>query len=356
MSPPAVNLASEGKFSKINWGGLTVKDITEKDEAGYTLLHHVASAGLMQNIPKHLQDKKYWSETPDGTTIYMLALQRPYPNWWVDKNDLTEKEILKRNQLGESFLSLAIKTSLNISKLIPHKSLSPRVLLTNYKDGDKIIHLLARENGIRNLPKKLLYEELLSTPGHNGHTVYHTLASMGKLGSLPTKLLTKKALTQQSKHGATALLFMAQYEPDIIPKELLTTTFILKEQFGGTPLHSWAKGHLWMNIPLEFITKETLQAKREPPLLNCIINQYAENRFTYKDDKDTLEKMDKIFHKCLKLANIKGLEALIKPIETKELGFILPPNMGPVSSMIKKSIMKRKILSKINRKKAYIEI
>jgi hypothetical protein len=355
LSP--VQLASQGSFVKIKWDKLTVKDITECDERGVTLLHHAASAGLMGNIPKHLQDKKYWTPTPNGTTMYMLALQRPSPNWWFDRNDLTEEEIIKKNNMGESFLSLAVQLSFhNVGKLIPKESLTQKALSQNYKEGDKIIHIMAKHNVVQNLPKSVLNEELLSLKGKDGDTVYHHQASIGRIKDFPKKVLTKTALTLENDKGMTPLFSMALNEPEMIPKELLTPKYLHVKKGGYTPLHCWLQGESWMNIPLELITKESLRLKTRHSTLFNIVEQYDRNRVWHSDDKAISEKMNKLFAKALKLGETHDLKEINEKLSIKEKDYIKQEGFDWVSNMIQKEIAKRKILKELSTKEAYIDI
>jgi arsenate reductase-like glutaredoxin family protein len=354
LSP--VQLASQGSFVKIKWDKLTVKDITECDERGVTLLHHAASAGLMANIPKHLQDKKYWTPTPNGTTIYMLSLQRPNPNWWFDKNDLTEEEIIKKNNMGESFLSLAVQLSFhNIEKLIPKESLTQKALSQDYKEGDKIIHIMAKHNVIQNLPKSVLNESLLSLKGKNGDTVYHHQASIGRIKDFPKRVLTKTTLTLENDKGLTPLFSMALNEPEMIPKELLTPEFLHVKRKGQTPLHCWVQGEFWMNVPLELITKKSLKVKTRHSILFSIVEQYERNKTWYKNDKIVSDKINKLFSKALNLGDVQSLRDIRKDMLARESAH--PLEIEPrVSSLIQKELGKRTILSVLNKKEACIDI
>jgi hypothetical protein len=357
MNLSPVQLASQGSFVKIKWDKLTEEDITEWDGKGVTLLHHAASAGLMHNIPKHLQDKKYWTDTPNGTTMYMLALQRPSPNWWFDKNDLTEEEIIKKNNMGESFLSLATQLSFhNVGKLIPKESLTERALTQDYKEGDKIIHIMAKHNVIQNLPKSVLNEELLSLKGKDGDTVYHYQAAIGRIKDFPRRVLTKTALTLENDQGVTPLFSMAHKEPEMIPKELLTPKYLHAKRGGQTPLHCWIQGEFWMDLPLELITKESLKVKTQHSILFNIVEQYDRNRTWYADDKAVSYKIERLFSKALKLGDTNDLKEIRGKLRIKEKDYMKRKEIEWVSSIIQKEIAKRKILKELSTKGACIDI
>ena len=352
-----VELASCGSYNQIKWDRLTEKDITEWDGMGVTLLHHAASAGLMGNIPKHLQDKKYWTPTPNGTTMYMLALQRPSPNWWFNKNDLTEEEIIKKNKMGESFLSLAVQLSFhNVGKLIPKESLTQKALRQDYKDGDKIIHIMAKHNVIQNLPKSVLNEGLLSLKGKDGDTVYHHQAAIGRIKDFPKRVLTKTALTLENDKGMSPLFSMALNEPEMIPKEVLTPKYLHVKKQSQTPLHCWIQGESWMNIPLELITKESLKIKTQHSILFNIVEQYDRNRTWYADDKAISDKIEKLFAKALKLGDTNDLKEIRNKLRIKEKDYLKKQGLDWVSSIIQKEIAKRKILKELNTKEACINI
>jgi hypothetical protein len=347
-----LTLASFDQYDKINWKTLTPKDLKEVNGSGENLLHYVALAGLWGKLTKALQDKKYWAKTNAGTTILMQAAQSPNMDW-VDPNDLTETEILKKNKLGGSIISLAI-THGNLKK-IPKRSITEKVLKDSTKSGDLIIHLIANENEINRIPRPLLKEELLCLKDSQGQSVYHILASEGRLKTLPKELLTTKSLTQRDNYNATPLLCMADHEPELIPKELLTPEIMTQEQFGETPIHAWATGDRWMDMPLELITKETLKSKSPYTLLYCLISQYDRNKAWLSDNKEKSAKMDKIFYKALKLGGEKELlevKAELKKTEHK----ILPKGLKKTSALITQELTKRKVMKALNKKDALIEI
>jgi hypothetical protein len=352
MAESPLILASFGQYDKINWKQLTPKDLEEVNGSGENLLHYVALAGLWNELPKQLQDKKYWTRTTSGTTILMQAAQSPDMDW-VDPKDLTEREIIRKNKLGGSVISLAI-THGNLKK-IPKSSITDEVLTDSNKSGDLIIHLIGKENEIKRVPKHLLTEELLCLKDSEGQTVYHILAAEGKLKNLPKSLLTVNGLTQRDNYNATPLLCMVDHEPELIPKELLTPEIMTQTQFGETPIHAWATGDRWMEMPLELITEETLKSKAPYTLLYCLISQYDRNKAWCSDNKEIFDKMNKIFSKALQLGDKKDLLEVKKELEKSEHK-ILPKGIRKTSTLINKELTKRKVMKTINKKEAYIEL
>jgi hypothetical protein len=356
MSRSPIQLAAAKSFFKIDWANLTPKDITEVGPDGKTLLHHAAFNGFWDRLPEPLTDKKYWTDTSDGTTIPMLAVHSYSSELWVNPKDLTEDEILKKNKAGECFLSLAIQLSYrDISKIIPKESLTQKALRSEY-GNEKIIHLLARNDGIKKIPKKLLTEDLLCLKGRNGDTVYHVLAQEGKISHLPKELLTKKALTTTNDHGLTPLFTIAEKEPSLIPKELLTPEFLHEKRNGETPLHCWLQGEFWMDIPLEVITKESLRLLSGRTVLHHIVDLYDTNRLWFQKDKETTKKIEQLFKKALRLGDTETLEITRDRMKTKEKDYLKADHLKRVSSIIQDELNKRKLITKISQKEASIEI
>jgi hypothetical protein len=352
MSEHPLTLASYGQYDKIDWKKLTPKDLDKTNGSGENLLHYVAKAGLWYELPKTLKDKKYWTKTNAGTTIFMQAAQSPDMGW-IDPNDLTEKEILKKNILGYSVISLAI-THGNLKK-IPKQSITDKVLKDLQKSKDRIVHLIAKENEIKRVPRSLLTEELLCLKDSEDQSVYHILADEGKLKDLPKSLLTVNGLTQRDNYNATPLLCMVDHEPELIPKELLTPEIMTQEQFGETPIHAWATGDRWMEMPLHLITKETLRTKSPYTLLYCLISQYDRNKAWRSDNNEIFTKMNRLFYKALKLGDKKDLLEVKSELEKCEHK-VLPKGMNKTSDLIKAELTRRKFIKSFNKAEEPLDI
>jgi hypothetical protein len=352
MMEHPITLASYKQFDKINWKKLTPKDLEQINGSGENLLHYVARAGLWYELPPNLKEKKYWGKTNAGTTIYMQAAQSPDMDW-IDPKELTEKEILRKNKQGHSVISLAISYG-NLKK-IPKTSITGKVLRDSTKSGDLIIHLIAKEDDIKRIPKHLLTEGLLCLKDSEGQTIYHILADEGKLKTLPKSLLTINGLTQKDDYNATPLLGMVEQEPELIPKELLTPKVMTQKQFGKTPLHAWATGDRWIDMPLELITEDTLKTKSPYTLLYCLISQYDRNKAWLADNKEKFTKMNRIFVKALKLGDKKSLLEAKEKLEKCEHK-VLPKGMRKTSALIKDELTRRKFLQSFNKAESPLEI
>jgi hypothetical protein len=354
-----LNLANQENFWMIKWDKLTEDDIIKTDFTGRTLLHHAAKAGLWEQIPHKLRDKKYWKETTNGETIYMSAFKSPAMEW-INPQDLNEEEILKKDKEGNSLLSIACRQQ--EVKNIPKQSISQKVLKENSFGNDRYIHTIARNDEFQEIPKDQLNTELLLIKGEDGDTTYHILARIGQMHLLPKDLITVRALQITNENGKTPLNDMAQYDPELIPKELLTTEKLLETQHGYSALHRWAMGPKWASIPAHLLTKESLALKSDDRLtggqtksvLGCLASSYN-NNLEAENDKE-IEQKKHLMLKAISLVNTHDLEEINKTIKETEK-HITNPKMKPqrISIIIKKELAKRKVIKKI-KKEVHIEL
>jgi hypothetical protein len=330
-------------LEKVDWKRLTPKDITQCDSEGKTLLHHAAAHGFWNRLPNELKDRKYWIPSSDGTTIPMYAMASPDPNW-LEKEELKKDELTKKNTFGEDLLSTAIKTG-NLNK-IPRKLLTQEVLKTQYDNQDTYLHLIAKEEHINDIPTKLLSEELLSLKGNYGMTCYHILAENNQLSLIPKNLLTPKALTIKNNYGISPLSILVGTEDpiELIPQETLKPEIFLKKEGKEAPIFGWVNGRYWMNIPPEFITKESLKLKGTKTLLHCLLQRYAMQAVWFSKNDKELKNMLKLVKKSLSLGDAKELESIRKRMESLEKGDSYPNGIKKVSTLVNEEARRRKTM------------
>jgi hypothetical protein len=357
-----VDLARLGKFKLIDWKKLTEKDITEFDTCGETLLHYCAKASKWQSLPISLRDKKYWTDSKDGNSIYMCAFHGKDPSW-INKNELTENEILKKNKYGESLAYIAILTY-NLNH-IPKASITDKVLRDQTQKQElkgyngRIIHSIAANNQIKQVPIELLTEDLLSIQGQYGQSVYHLLAQNDQIQLIPKKLLTKNALCIEDFYGVSVLGTIAENQPKFIPKEFLTPEMFYKGKKGETPLHAWAESEHWNSIPDNLLNKESISLKSSPESpspLDYIIDHYSKDILTlYPNTKTSLVKK---MTRLLSLANTKELERLKSQEETKDKERSMKPTVKEhgVLHLINSQLKKNKVLKKLSERTFELQI
>lgn len=143
---------------------------------------------------------------------------------------------------------------------IPLKKL---LLLSNEKSeqGNNFFHLVCSEGELHDIPSKYIDTNILTQPNKDGNTCFHILASRGKILDIPKNLLTKKYLRIENKTGMTSYhastIFNLGYGD--IPKELWEQQDIEKQELikGKTPMHLAAK-HNFRGIPKEMMTESNL--------------------------------------------------------------------------------------------------
>lgn len=254
-------LASRCQYNYVDWNSLTEKDITTFNDKGYTFLHYVAEHGHWNRLPIKLRDNKYWKESEGGDTVYICAF-RGKDTYWIDKKSLTTKDLLTKNNIGQSIATLAAEYKEFAE--FPKEIITKEVLLiplTTTRKWDKLIHFLAQTGQLPAVPEYLLTEEILSIKGGGGNTVFHTLAENNYTDDIDPKLWTVKNLTRKSYDNTTPLHTIAQYKPHILPKDITLKELTLKTREGFTPIHACARGHNWREIPNKFLTKESLELK-----------------------------------------------------------------------------------------------
>lgn len=251
-----VDLAAVKSFDDIDWDNLTDEDILEFDFEGFTLLHYVARAGLWGWLPRKLQDKKYWREAQNGDTILMAAFSSQNTSW-INPKDLTRGVILKKNQQGQSILTNAIAG--RIFGRIPKSLITRDILLLGELEMDRVIHSLARLEQFGQIDKKHLDYEVLALRGSYNESVYHILAVDHSMRRLPKELITREAVTLKTEYGVMPLHAMAEFEWMLIPEDI-TLEDVCYPMKGSkqTPLHGWARGRGWLDIPDKFLTRESL--------------------------------------------------------------------------------------------------
>lgn len=320
--PSPLQLAMQNRYKEIEWDNITENDIQERDSEDRTLLHYAASDGYWNFIPQKLKDKKYWTTSKTGNTVFMSALLHGNKEKWGCMEGLTEKDILMQNDCGQSIAEDAARRGYFNrfpKSLITNKVLSQATCFT--KGDDLIVHLLAKSSQFNCIPKEIITEELLSLKGNYGENLYHILSGERQINLIPEKLLTRKALTAQSQTGVTALHRIAAHRHHLIPEDITLDDLLLKTTKRITVLHSWAGSSGWINIPDKFLTKKSLELKDDYG--TCPIDNIIED---YKDGwasrpqgaartmdskmKRILEKLSN--EKLQELTNIPSLQVLAK--------------------------------------------
>lgn len=334
-----LSLATTGRYTQIQWEKLTGATVLEASETGHTILHHAARQGYWNRVPKELRDRKYWKEAKNGTTVLISAFQGQDQHWvWVDKKSLTTKDILKKNDSGQSVAILAARA--NTFYLLPKKIVTLEVLqqeISN-EDYDTVLHKIILSGQLSDIDKKFLTEEILSSKGNYGETGYHAIASACKAANIPKNLWTKSALLLSSDDNTTPLHHICQYNSSLIHKDITLEDLLVKGYAGVTPLHNWAEGPEWINIPEQFLTAETLKlsAKHEKDTPIDLILSHLKD--VYQSGNETL--LNNILPKVKRTLNKldqKTLESLSS--QHKNL---------PIQLLIKPLLTTKKVLKKLN--------
>jgi len=356
QDPSPLFLASFGRFEMIDWEILTVKDITECDDKGRTLLHHCAREGLWEDIPKRLRSPEYWQPTFDNTTILMCAVQSDNPQW-IKNHTVTKKDLLAQNKSGESMLSLAIlKGNLNA---IPEELITKDLLKEPLSDKEAYIHFISRNKKINLIEWEILDEELLGLQNSGGDSSYHLLAGNETLKLIPLELLTADKILTKNNQGITPLDILACNEDPsyLLRDNLITEEVFFKEQEDiEAPIHPWANGRFWMNIPKKFITPKNLESKGKESLLKSIIYQYSRQAVWYPKDGGTLKKMTDLVKLSIRHGNKKEIQAILKEMGTLEKGDTYPNNIKKVSMLIKEELSKRKLFEGISKNNKSLDL
>lgn len=336
MSP--LQLACQDRYEDINFKKLKEGDILEANHDGQTLLHLAAADGQWALIPKQFQDKKYWKTDMLGNSIYMAGLLNSKKTSWIDKEKLTEGDILQKNSLGQS---IALHAAMNVYfNQLPKSAITTEVLTQKSEQDDRIIHIIAKSEQFSCIPKEIITRELLSLPGNYGESVYHILSGQKQLSLIPQKLLLKSELLKQSKTGITPLHRIAAHRPELMPKNVTLKDLLLKTKGGYTILHSWANNPNWVNIPNNFLTKQSLEIKDDRNMcpLDCLIDHYK-NGWASREKNLAIAMRFKIKYVLTKISKGK-LEVLAK-------------DQSPaVTQLVKEEVLRRKIIGKTQKSNA----
>jgi len=261
---------------------------------------------------------------------------------------LTEDDLLRDREDGP-FINWAIFH--RTFEFIPKQAITKKVLLhpitadEGYGEA-KIIHLLAKDAQFKDIPKDILTEELLTTKGRLGESVYHVLAKNNKLHFLPKKLLTTRGLIIADNNGWTPLHTITQKSAFSVPKNIKLKDLLVKDYRGITPLHTWASGSGWVNIPKEFLTKETLQLEdtsKQTPFT------HVAKQFQYEPKYKNSE--------VFKVLLAQFTHILSHTDKSQLKAAINNPNIHKgTMPLIKGEIVKRKLLEEMRKKEQSIEL
>jgi hypothetical protein len=286
---------------------------------------------------------------PKGTNKNLqpidLISKRDYDNIPWDK--LTTQDLLKENSQGLCFAAIAAKRGVFFH--LPKKIITEEILTQDVSSDqyDKIIHLLTRSEQVRTIPKKLLTEKLLSTQGDYGDSCYHILAQDNNAMFIPDGLWTRTALTLQNNSGETPLHDICENDCEAIPKEITLEDLLIKSNTGITPLHTWANSASWTKIPNEYLTRKTIElpmGETRLTLLNCLVEQYENQKESPWASKSDIELMDNKMKKILSLTSDKN----IKSLSNRKESHVVP--------LAKQEIGKRMIMKKISEAEKGIQI
>jgi hypothetical protein len=354
--PSPLFLASFGKFESIKWEKLEVKDITECDDRGRTLLYHCAKEGLWDKLPERLRDQKYWQPTFDNTTILMCAVQSGNAKWIKDY-PITKENLLEQNKIGESMLSLAILSE-NLDA-IPEELITKDLLKETLHNKERYIHFISRNKKIKLIEWEMLDEELLGIQDSRGNSSYHLLAENETLRLIPRHLLTLDKILTENNQGISPLDSLVHEEDpsELLKNELLTEEIFFKEKENiEAPIHPWVNGQAWANIPKKFITSKNLTSKGSVTLLKSILSQYARQAVWYTKNDDNLKKMTELVKLSVKFGDKKEIQEILKELETLEKGDTYPNGIKKASTLISEELTKKKILKEVTDNKRFLEI
>jgi hypothetical protein len=337
-------LASRCQYNYVDWNSLTEKDITTFNDKGYTFLHYVAEHGYWQRLPIKLRDSKYWRESEGGDTVYICAF-RGKDTDWIAKESLTTKDLLTKNNIGQSIATLAAESKKFAE--FPKDIITKEVLLTPLtaqRKWDKLIHFLAQTGQLPAVPEELLTEELLSIKGRGGNTVFHTLAENNYIADIDPKLRTIKNLTLKSYEGTTPLHTIAQYQTNLLPNDISLKELTIKTRDGHTPLHAWARGHNWREIPDKFLTKESLELKDNYG--TKLIYQITERFKT--DEAIAPTKINAMLNSKMK--------SILSKVDDKTLHSLALDKSSSLVKHVKGEMGKRKLLKELSETEQSLEI
>lgn len=326
-----VNLAYNKEFSQIDWENLKERDILEKDKYGIDLLHHAACEGFWEKIPKRYQNKKYWSIDSEGRSIYMCSLIGGKKSGWVNKKDLTEEDILKKDLTGDFIAEHGARYG--YFKEFSPKAITYKVLVAESNAGtnDKIIHILARAKQFHCIPKDLLTEDLLNLKGEYNENIFHILCGEDQITEIPVNLLTRKALTTQSDTGVTPLHRLVGHSPHLTTKDITIDDLLIKTKHGYSVMHAWTSDNNWVNIPDKFLTRQSLEIKDTygaSPLSN-IVDLY----------KDGWASRTGIMGSLM----ASKMKDILKKISQKELNKLIKDRSPAITNLAKKEAITRKV-------------
>jgi hypothetical protein len=266
----------------------------------------------------------------------------------LEYNNITENDLLSKK--GDTLLILWLARN-NLLHVVPRTAITQKVLLQvpnapKHDKENKVIHYLAKTEEFKHIPKDILTEEILSAKGLNGRSVYHNLAEQHLIGLLPKRLITHNALTLESATKWTPLHSIAHHTPHQLPKNIKLSDLLLKSDSNITVLHTWASGSGWVDIPKEFITKETFELKdagNQTPFSHMV------NQFEY----------DSSYRKRFVGKNmVLQLKYVLSQTSTKQLKEIIEnsEDYKKLTPLVKKELLKRSIIKKLSKSDQSLEI
>jgi hypothetical protein len=240
---------------------------------------------------------------------------------------------------------------------LPKEAITAKVLLQKAvrgpQKGYSLLHIIALENGdtapdkippLKHIPKEVFTHELLSAKEDSGESVYHMLAHGYALNCIPQELINRDSLLLTTNEGRTVLHSVAINCPHLIPKEITLKEMLLRDKNDFTPLHGYACGNRWTDIPKAFLTKESVEIKdREGNTPTDYILEEFGFDVAYRDKKSDPKRISKVKH-VLSLVSQEFLNKRTK----KETPTLL--------KLIKCEQLKRTLHSKLLEKEQSIEI
>jgi len=333
-----LSLALSNEHHKIDWDNLTEADILNKSTTGLTLLHQAARDGFYKKIPQKLRDRKYWTETNEGTTVLISAYLGSDQSW-LDKQSLTTQDLLKQNNGGDSIASLAIQK--NIFQDFPKEIITKEVLTQKIKcdGGDTILHKLARRDQLNLVPKIFLTEEILSSKGNYGESIFHILSESDHYEDISPKKWTRSAMTLKADNGATPLHHICHHNPSLVSEDITLDDILSEADKGATPLYLWASTEQWHKIPDKFLTRESLEYEVDfidSPLQLIMRGYELALKYSHKIPEET-----KKFKTVLSKISDRALNKLANK------GYVVIP-------LVKQKLIRRKVLKELGSKEQSI--
>jgi ankyrin repeat protein len=246
--------AREGLTSEIPKEFITKELLLDKDQEDNTPLHEAAAHLHLDKIPEIPRIEEYLKipnkkgETPihlaatsDGfhqiswetflknlnlttkagtSVLQILTYHGKLPA--IPQSILSEKQLLKQDNLGQTSLHYALKEGLYPSRCrgslshFPKSLLRPDVLNTKCFLGKSIYHLAAQSQEILNIENHAWSEKILLTPDTSGYNLIETCALANTLEWLPHGFISFQSLQRLIPNDPAILYAFTPINKDMV--------------------------------------------------------------------------------------------------------------------------------------------